>query len=241
MTISENGNVSVDFQGSYTYGTFNNNRITIDGAVARVTRLDNGIRTTRIDNGEAIDYYRDNYNGDGNSGGGGNVSSWAVGTFYGRNPQNGGQIMMTISQNGSVTVNMGGSNIYGTLYGDRLTINGASSRVTRINNGIRTTRFDNGETIEYYRDRDNNNSNGRAPDWAIGTFYGRNPQTGRTITLTIERNGNVTVSMDGSVLYGTIYDDTLTINGETSRVTQIRNGIRTTRNDNGERIDYRRQ
>ena len=241
MTIMENGNVNVDFQGgSYANGTFNNNRITIDGAVARVTRLNNGIRTTRIDNGEAIDYYRDR-NDDGNNNGGGNVSSWAVGTFYGRNPQNGGQIMLTISRNGSVTVNMGGSNTYGTINGDRLTIDGISSRVSRLNNGIRTTRLDNRETIDYFRDGNNNSGGGNIPSWAIGTFYGRNPQTGNTISITIQQNGNVTVSGNGAVVYGTMYDDTLTINGVSSRVTQIRNGIRTTRNDNGERIDYRKQ
>jgi hypothetical protein len=242
MTITENGNVNVDFQGgNYTNGNFYNNRITIDGAVARVTRINNGIRTTRVDNGESIDYYRDGNYDNGNNNGG-NVSSWAIGTFYGRNPQTGGQIMMTISRNGSVTVNMGNSNSYGTLNGDRLTINGISSRITRLNNGIRTTRFDNGESIDYYRDGNNNSGGGgNIPSWAIGTFYGRNPQTGNTISITIQENGNVTVSGDGAVVYGTMYDDTLTINGVSSRVTQIRNGIRTTRNDNGERIEYRKR
>jgi hypothetical protein len=37
------------------------------------------------------------------------------------------------------------------MNGDRLNNGGIVSRVTRINNGIRTTRLDNGESIDYRR------------------------------------------------------------------------------------------
>lgn len=81
---------------------------------------------------------------------------------------------------------------------------------------------------------------GNVPNWAIGTFSARNPQTGGTITLTINRDGNVTINFDGTITYATMNGNTLINNGVNSRVTRINNGIRTTRIDNGERIDYRR-
>lgn len=236
LTIAENGNVVVDFDNvSSARGYFSNNQISIDGAVSRVTRLNNGIRTTRVDNGETIDYSRNEFGG---SGGSENVPSWAIGTFYGRNPQTGERIILSISANGSVRVDLGNGSVYGTVSGDRLTIDGISSRITRLSNGIRTTRFDNGEVIDYYRDF---GSGGNVPNWATGTFYARNPQTGGNIFLTISPDGNVTVNIDGVISYGTMYNTTLNINGITSTVTKISGGIRTTRNDNRERIDYRKQ
>jgi len=90
--------------------------------------------------------------GNNNGGGNGNAPSWAVGTFYGRNPQTGGAIALNINSRGSVTITFdNGSSEYATINGDRLTHNGIVSRVTRINNGIRTTRVDNGERIDYRR------------------------------------------------------------------------------------------
>ena len=82
---------------------------------------------------------------------------------------------------------------------------------------------------------------GDVPDWAVGTFYGRNPQNGGNITLTVQKNGSVTVNMDGQISYGTMYKTTFTLNGDTARVTKISNGFRMTNDRNGERIDYRRQ
>ena len=188
---------------------------------------------------------------DGN--GGGNVPSWAVGRFYGRNPQTGGVIILDINRNGRVTVTFENGNVdYATMNGDRLNNGGTFSRVTRINNGIRTTRQDNGERIDYftrgsgggYNDDDNyddNNQGGNIPNWAVGIFYGRNPQTGGTITLEIRANGRVVITFEnGETLYATMNGDRLNNGGIVSRVTRINNGIRTTRLDNGERIDYRR-
>ena len=188
---------------------------------------------------------------DGN-GGGGNVPSWAVGRFYGRNPQTGGAIILDITRNGRVSVTFENGNVvYATMNGDRLNNDGTISRVTKLNNGIRTTRQDNGERIDYftrgsggYNDDDNyddNNQAGNIPSWAVGTFYGRNPQTGGTITLEIRANGRVVITFEnGENRYATMNGDRLTNDGIVSRVTRINNGIRTTRLDNGERIDYRR-
>jgi hypothetical protein len=250
LTINNNGSVGIKFDNGRTnYATLNGDRLLNSGITSRITRINNGIRTTRLDNGEQIDYFTNiNYNTGGYDTTGGNVPDWAIGTFTGRNPQSGGNITLTISSNGSVAINFGGANSYATMNGDRLTNNGVVSRVTRINNGIRTTRLDNGEQIDYFANstgnnnrRTNRNRNAKVPSWAVGTFNGRNPQTGGTITLTITNNGDVTINMNGSISYATIEEGILINNGIESNISKISNGIRTIRIDNGERIDYRRQ
>ncbi|MCA1625657.1 MAG: hypothetical protein LC768_02725 [Acidobacteria bacterium] len=165
------------------------------------------------------------------------VSSWAIGTFTARNPQSGGTITLTIESGGKVTANFDGTVNNGTYSKDRITINGITSKVKRISNGIRTTRTDNGERIDYVRDN-NGGGGGNVPSWAIGRFYATNPQTGGVIGIKIEQNGTVSVDFNGTVNYGTINGNLLTVNGITSRVKRTGKGIRTTRLDNGERIDY---
>lgn len=149
LTIENNGNVVAEVDGSPTYGRINGSNLQMGGEQARVTRLNNGIRT-RGRNGETIDYYR-TFQGPGPGGGVGNAPTWARGTFYGRNP-NGGTIRLTINNNGSVIADFGdGNSAYGTLNGQILTINGESSRVTRRGNGIRTTNTATGMYIDYNR------------------------------------------------------------------------------------------
>jgi hypothetical protein len=251
LDISRNGRVTATFDGRPSYGTINGSTLQMEGATARVTQLTNGIRTRRTDNGETIDYYR------GTAGGpiGGNVPNWAVGTFYGRNPQTGGRITLTIDQNGQVYVDLGsGRNdkAYGTIYGTTLTVNNETATVRRMGNGIRTTRTDNGQWIDYTRDGSGGGGwdgggqpggpgMGDVPNWAVGTFFAQNPVGRGTMSITIERGGRVTVTMEGNVIYGTMYRDRLNINGETAVVTQLRNGIRTRRPDTGETIDYYRR
>jgi hypothetical protein len=152
LNINSSGSVVITFEnGATNYATINRDRLNNGGIISRVTRINNGIRTTRIDNGERIDYFVNNYGG-GGGGVGGNVPSWAIGRFYGRNPQTGGTITLDINSNGSVIITFeNGATNYATLNGDRLNNNGIISRVTRINNGIRTTRLDNGERIDYRR------------------------------------------------------------------------------------------
>jgi hypothetical protein len=238
LTINEKGNVTINMDGNVSYATVSGNTLLNNGIESRLSRLDNGFRTTRNDNGERIDYYR-------TAGGnvGGNIPDWAIGTFSARNPQNGGNITLTINEKGSVTINMDGNVSYATISGTTLFNNGIESRVTRLNNGIRTIRNDNGERIDYFKGGfgENNGGGGNVPSWALGNFSARNPQTGGNILLTINANGNVTINMDGNISYATMNGSTLFNNGIESKVTRIRNGIRTTRNDNGERIDYFKQ
>jgi hypothetical protein len=239
LTIDRNGSVTANLDGSLNYGNINGNRLTLNGIASRVRRQGNGIRTTRIDNGERIDYVR---GGNAGGGGNGNVPDWAVGTFTARNPQTGGVIVLTIDGNGNATANLDGTINNGSYDNGRLTINGIISNVRSQGNGIRTTRIDNGERIDYVRGGNSGGGNiGNVPDWAIGTFRARSPQDGTTIILTIDRNGNVSANVNGTLNNGTIYQDRLTINGVTSRVQRNGDGIRTTRLDNGERINYNRQ
>jgi len=150
LTINRNGGVTANFGGSVSYGSINGSNLNMGGDRARVTRITNGIRTRRTDNGEVIDYYRTTGGGSGTIGG--NVPNWAVGTFYGRNPQSGGRITMTIRNNGEVYVSFQeGGGAYGTVYGTTLTVNGATANIRRTQNGIITTRTDNGERITYTR------------------------------------------------------------------------------------------
>ena len=181
----------------------------------------------------------------GNPGGGNAVTppSWARGTFYGRSPR-GEQIVLVINKNGTVTSQVG----YGVNRGvytrnNMLYINGMTSNVEKTKNGIRTVQSSNREIINYSKNNngggwDNDNGAGNAPSWAIGRFSGRNPNNGQPITLTIDKNGRVSVNIGGGMSYGTINGSTLTINGETSTVTRTRNGITTVSNRDGERINY---
>ncbi len=164
LTIAPNGSVTANVDGGMSYGIYTRgNILNIAGATSRVTRQGNGIITTRTDNRERISYNRTsggnnpgwggNNPGPGWGGGGNQVAppAWARGRFVGRAP-NGTQIVLTIANNGSVTANVGGGLSYGSYTsGNFININGATSRVTSVNRGIRTTRTDNGEVITYRR------------------------------------------------------------------------------------------
>lgn len=173
--------------------------------------------------------------------------SWARGTFYGTAP-NGSQIQLTISDDGAVSANVGGSMSYGGYNNGYLYINGNSSRLERDGNGFQTVSNTNGERIYYSRNiwggGGNNgggwgggNTGSRPPSWARGTFYGTAPN-GTQIMLTINDSGAVTATIGGSPNYGTYSNGNLIINGQTSRVERVSNGIVTVSNSNGERIYY---
>jgi hypothetical protein len=194
------------------------------------------------------------------TGRGGNVPSWAIGTFYSRNPQTGGQIEMIVERNGQVSLYYDNSEpIYATMTGTTLNNPPYRSRVTQITNGIRTTGR-NGDTIDYYRNRDFDRSDrldrrgwervtgmegplsgGNVPSWAVGTFYAQNPLNGGTIQMTVNPDGNVTLIYDNSQpIYATMNGTTLSNPPYQSRVSRITNGIRTT-GRNGDYIDYFRR
>jgi hypothetical protein len=186
-------------------------------------------------------------------GGRGNVPSWALGTFYARNPQTGGTIQMTIERGGNVALVFDGNPpTYARMNGTTLVNGPYVNRVTRLNNGIRTTNTANGDFIDYYRTPvygggypgpgPIGGGQGDVPNWAVGTFYARNPQTGGTIQMSIQRNGSVTIIMDGGEPIYASMNGTRLINGPyVNNVTRLRNGIRTTNISNGDFIDYYRR
>ncbi len=182
LTINRDGGVSAIIGGSPSYGNFTRgNYLNMGGAIASVARQGNGIVTTRNDTGERIVYSRGGWGGGSGSGGGwGGGSgggwggdqaaappSWARGTFYGTAPD-GSQILLTITSNGSVTANIGGSMSQGIYTRNNyLNMGGARATVARQGNGIVTTRTDNGERIVYTRGGWNNGGGG----WNNGGNY----------------------------------------------------------------------
>ena len=172
--------------------------------------------------------------------------AWAQGTFYGT-AYDGTRITLTISSNGRVSANIGGSMNYGSfLQGNYLRMNEAVSRVTRLGDGFATTRTDNGERIVYRRGDwagDGDDAPGdrvAPPNWARGTFYGT-ARDGTRITLTIKNNGDVTANIGGSINYGYfLRGNYLRMNEAVSRVARTGQGFSTTRTDNGEVIYYTR-
>ena len=187
-----------------------------------------------------------------NGGGGGGTGvgrrppSWAQGTFYARNPQTGGTIQMTVDRDGQVTlVQDGYTTTYASMSGTLLTNGPYQSRVSRINDGIRTTSTTSNERRDYYRTQpgsDGGGVGGNVPNWAEGTFYARNPQTGGTIQMTIQNDGQVILVQDGTTTTYASLNGTILTNGPyQSRISRTNNGIRTTSTTNSrDRIDYTR-
>lgn len=188
-----------------------------------------------------------NGGGGGWNGGGGptsNPPSWATGTFYSRNSAD--QITLNIEPNGRVTVTNNGQPYYGTFYRNQITVNGDVSDVIRDGNAVRTYNRSTGETTRYTRNGwggggggwDGGGNTSRPPSWAQGTFYSTN---GDPITMSIDSGGRVTLVNGGQTYYGSYYNDTITLNGDTSTVTQTRRGISTYNRNTGQTTQYRRQ
>jgi hypothetical protein len=182
-------------------------------------------------------------------------SSWAVGTFIGRNPNTGNRIRLVIERSGNVTARVERNTNYGTIRKDRMTINGETARLYKTNEGFRTVNNSNGETIQYVRgnggwntgnnDWDDNYNNGnqgggRVPSWAVGTFWADNPNGRGSIQMTIDSSGNASINIDGGYSSGTVYKETLTVNGETAKLQKTSNGFSTRNTRSGETIYYTR-
>lgn len=252
MNIASNGRVTLMINGETSYGTINNDRLTINGNTSSVTRTGNGFRTYNQITGEVSDYVLTGGNngggwGNGNGGwnGNGNTStppSWTQGTWYWTN---GPDRRMVIDKNGRVTVYAGGTTIYGTYYKGAIMLNGERSTVTRNGNNITTYNQSSGETSNYSK-----NSNGwgngggwnggsfNTPSWLVGRFVWTN---GSERTFVIESNGQVTLYLGTTTQVGTYSNGILSLGGNTSTVTQTRNGFRTVNQQTGEVSDYRRQ
>ncbi len=245
LTIDSNGRATSNIGGSINYGTYNRGLITFGYDSARVNRTNNGLETVSTSNRETIQYSRNNWGGGwdgGNTGGQTSTPpSWAQGTFYGIAP-NGTQITLTIDSSGRATSNVGGSINYGTYYRGVITFGYNSAQVNRTNAGLETVSTSNRETIQYSRNSwgGGGNTGGRPPSWAIGTFRATNAPNGDMIIMTINRDGNVfvTVNSGASSTSGTINGSMLTIGVNTARVYRQGNGFRTVSTTDGQTINY---
>ena len=117
-----------------------------------------------------------------------------------------------------------------------------SAQVNRTNAGLETVSTSNRETIQYSRNSwgGGGNTGGRPPSWAIGTFRATNSPSGGSIIMTINRDGNVFVSMDGGAASssGTLDGSLLTMGVNTARVYRQGNGFRTVSTTDGQTIYY---
>lgn len=75
------------------------------------------------------------------------------------------------------------------------------------------------------------------PSWAQGTFYATG---GQSITLTINRNGQITAVNAGQTFYGRYYRGQIYLNNDVSTVSRRGNGIRTYNRNQGVTTDYSR-
>ncbi len=241
-----NPSVSFDDGGSFESISSSETRVRGSGTYVRnwneAGRRFNYVAVFRVRDGDLRSL---SYDFTGDTGGGWNPGgptstppSWAQGTFY----STGGQgITMTINRSGQITVVNAGQTFYGRYYRGQIYLNNEVSTVSRRGNGIRTYNRNQGITTDY--SRDNTGGGGgdvsTPPSWARGTFYATSG--GQNITLTINRNGRVTVNNSGQIFYGTYYNGAITVNNDVSDVTRINRGIRTYNRSTGQTTNYRKQ
>ena len=75
------------------------------------------------------------------------------------------------------------------------------------------------------------------PSWAQGTFYST---SGPRISMTIDRNGRITLNNEGNTYYGRYYRGQMYLNNDASAVSRSGNGISTYNQSNGQTTFYTR-
>ncbi len=195
------------------------------------------------------------WNGGNNGGwnGSGDMSTppnWAQGTFtwQGSDPRS-----MTIDRSGRVTLVALGRTTYGTYYRNVVRINGDNLNVSRISNGIRLYNPVGRGTSDWiagynggWNGGNNGGNNGgwngggqmsSPPSWARGSFswIGSDPRT-----MSIDKNGRVTLTSFGRTVYGTFYRNVISINGDSLTISRNGNGIRLYNPNGGGTSDWRR-
>jgi hypothetical protein len=176
----------------------------------------------------------------GGGGGGGNAQrppTWAQGTWYwiqgyGRT--------MTINSNGRITLYNDGRTSNGVYNNGAVFVDGIRSPVSRRGNNIRTVNSVTGEVSDYSKSNSGGGGGGnisRPPNWARGTWYW---VEGANRRMTIENDGRITLFNQGRTSFGTYYNNTITIDGNTSTITRQGNRIRTYNQATGEYSTYRK-
>ena len=253
LTIDANGRVTVVNNGQTYYGGYYRNKITVNNDTSELRQSGNGIQTYNRSTGETTNYTRNaggypgGYPGGGYGGQTSRPPSWAVGTFYSINSRD--NIVLSINENGSVSVVNHGQTYYGGYYRNPITVNNDTSELRQTRNGIQTYNRSTGETTNYSRNGGINPGGGypggypggnvsTPPSWAQGTFYST---SGSQVSMTIGSDGRISLYTGGQTYYGTFYQNTMTLNGDVSTISQTRNGIRTYNQRTGETSDYRRR
>lgn len=242
LTFNSNGSASAMVGGQMFSGTYFRGNLYLNGDTSTVDKWGNdGIRTYNRNKGTETYYTRSRWNSGGNWNGNGNMSRppmWAIGTFY---STDGSNITLTFDKNGRATAVNNGQTFYGTYYNGSLYLNNDTSTVEQWgNDGIRTYNRNTRRYTNYTRSGAGGNwgNTSRPPTWAIGTFYGNS--AGTNITLTINQDGSVAAFVNGQAFYGTYYQNTITLNGDTSNVTRSASGITTYNRNTGQTTVYMR-
>lgn len=150
LVIESNGGISVQTGGKTYYGSYNNGSITLNNDTSTLSRSGNQIKTYNRNTGETSSYARSSYGGGNSSGGSSRPPSWAVGTWYW---VEGYDRVLTISNNGIVTVLTGGSTYSGTYNNGSIILNNDVSTINQQGNRIQTYNQTNGVRSTYSKSK----------------------------------------------------------------------------------------
>jgi len=180
---------------------------------------------------------------DGWNGGTSRPPSWAQGTFYSTNIPG---FTMTISVTGQVTISGPNGTSYGRWNQSTIYINNESFPATRSGDGMRAYNPSTRTYTNYSRTNtgggggwgggDGNSST--PPSWAQGTFYSSNIPG---YTMTINRNGTVTISGPNGTSSGNWRGNSIFINNEEFPATRINGGISAMNRSTGTATIYLRR
>lgn len=172
------------------------------------------------------------------------VPRWLVGTFRGRNPSGRQRMLVTVEDDGRVSVVYGdGARARGTYADRQLRVGSASVwNLSRNDDGFRAQDERSRRSEDFVRvadDRDDND--GRVPRWAVGTFRGTT-DSGES-ELTINRDGSATATslVKRTMFSGRYADGVLTFDWGSFNITRDGDGIRTVQvNNRRNQTSYRR-
>jgi len=214
--------------------------------------LESQWRSMRNDINKVADTYDlPGLNGGGWNGGGwndgwnGNTSrppTWAQGTFYSTNITG---YTMTINGTGQVTLEGPNGTFYGRWTQNTIYINNEVYPATRAGNGIRaynnaTRTYTNYSRSRggYGNDNDNGGNSTTPPNWAVGTFDSQNIQG---YTMTVYRDGRVTISGPYGTTSGSWNRNSIFIGGQEFPASRINGGVSAMNNSTGTATIYMRR
>jgi hypothetical protein len=188
----------------------------------------------------------------GGGGGGGDrderrVPRWLVGTFYGRSPSNGRRVTLTVTREGeAAAIYNNGSREQGTYENGRLRFNASDAwDVSRVDEGIRAASGRRSEVFTTTQPPrggdDGDETDGRVPRWAQGTFRGTTNSGESELIIRADGTASARSLKRNQSYQGTYSNGTLRFDWGTFDVERTRDGIRTIEETNrNNQTDYRR-